>query len=207
MNIKQKINLSAFVTVIALSFSLVFSHTAFAVSKADFKDIICSAIEGPGAEETCRKAIDDTGKYTLGATGKVMKLSDWKDKTNAELKDYMTTLSSPPSGDAGDPSGAKGCGGVDTAIIKCNADNSGGIETNGVWALLLMAINILTAGIGIAAVGGIIYGSIMYTSAGDNDGQVKQAKEIIRNVIVGIILYVAMYALLQFIVPGGVFSS
>ena len=98
------------------------------------------------------------------------------------------------------------CGGVDTAIIKCNADNSGGIETNGVWALLLMAINILTAGVGIAAVGGIIYGSIMYTTAGDNEGQVKQAKEIIRNVIIGIIAYVAMYALLQFIVPGGVFS-
>jgi len=101
---------------------------------------------------------------------------------------------------------AEGCGGVDTAIIKCDADNSGGIETNGVWALLLMAINILTAGVGIAAVGGIIYGSIMYTTAGDNEGQVKQAKEIIRNVIIGIIAYVAMYALLQFIVPGGIFS-
>jgi len=98
------------------------------------------------------------------------------------------------------------CAGVDTAIIKCDAKSSDGTDNNGVWALLLMAINILTAGVGIAAVGGIIYGSIMYTTAGDNEGQVKQAKEIIRNVIIGIIAYVAMYALLQFIVPGGVFD-
>lgn len=110
-----------------------------------------------------------------------------------------------PEEDPGDGSTGS-CGGAETSIIKCDADNSGSIENNGVWALLLMAINILTAGIGIAAIGGIIYGSILYTTAGDNDSQVKSAKEIIRNVIIGIIAYVAMYALLQFIIPGGVFS-
>ena len=104
------------------------------------------------------------------------------------------------------PVKGESCAGAPTSIIRCNEDNSGGLETNGVWVLLIMAINILTAGIGIAAVGGIIYGSILYTSAGDNDGQVKQAKEVIRNVVVGVIAYIAMYALLQFVIPGGVFS-
>jgi hypothetical protein len=102
---------------------------------------------------------------------------------------------------------ASKCGGTDTAIISCSADNTGNdLTNNGVWALLLMGINILTAGIGIAAVGGVIYGSILYTTAGDNDGQIKQAKEVIRNVVIGLIMYVAMYALLQFIIPGGIFS-
>jgi hypothetical protein len=98
------------------------------------------------------------------------------------------------------------CGGVQTSIIECDANNGGGLKDNGVWALLLIAINILTAGIGIAAVGGVVYGSILYTSAGDNEAQVKQAKEIIRNVVIGVIAYIAMYALLQFIIPGGIFS-
>ncbi|MGK2896578.1 MAG: hypothetical protein ACSLEY_03200, partial [Candidatus Saccharimonadales bacterium] len=85
----------------------------------------------------------------------------------------------------GTDDGPNDCGGADTAIIKCNADNSGGITNNAIWALLIMAINILTAGIGIAAVGGIIYGSMLYTTAGDNDGQVKQSKKVIRNVVIG----------------------
>jgi hypothetical protein len=104
------------------------------------------------------------------------------------------------------PVSAAECGGTPTSIISCPEDNSTDkIENNGVWGLLLIGIRILTAGVGIAAVGGIVYGSILYTSAGDNESQVKQAKEVIRNVVVGIIAYIAMYALLEFIIPGGIF--
>lgn len=94
------------------------------------------------------------------------------------------------------------CGGADTAIINCEE----GTETNGVFSLLLMAINILTAGIGIAAVGGLIYGAILYTSAGDSSEQISQAKKTITNVVVGLVLFVGMYGLLQYIIPGGIFN-
>jgi hypothetical protein len=105
------------------------------------------------------------------------------------------------------PAFAAKCGGAETTIITCKEDNTGkNVENNGVWALLIMGIRILTAGVGIAAVGGIVYGSILYTSAGDNDSQVKQAKEVIRNVVIGVIAYIAMYALLEFIIPGGIFA-
>jgi hypothetical protein len=100
--------------------------------------------------------------------------------------------------------------GVDTAIIKCDPKivdvTKAGTENNGVWALLLLAINILTAGVGIAAVGGIVYGSILYTSAGGNAEQTKKAIEFIRNVIIGVVAYAIMFSFLNFIVPGGVFS-
>ncbi|MDB5166994.1 MAG: hypothetical protein JWN26_139 [Candidatus Saccharibacteria bacterium] len=99
-----------------------------------------------------------------------------------------------------------GCA-VDTAIISCdNVDVSkGGTTNNGVWSLLLTVINILTAGVGIAAVGGIVYGSILYTSAGGNADQTKKAIEFIRNVIIGIVAYALMFAFLNFIIPGGLF--
>lgn len=98
------------------------------------------------------------------------------------------------------------CGGVETAFIKCSATNSGDTEDNGIWALLLIALNIMTAGVGILAVGGIVYGSILYTTAEDKADQVKKATDIITNVVIGLVLFALMWAGLNFIVPGGVFQ-
>ncbi len=104
--------------------------------------------------------------------------------------------------------GNNGCG-VDTAIIKCdNVDVSkGGVKNNGVWSLLLTAINILTAGIGVAVLGGIVYASILYTTAAGNAEQVKKALEFIRNIVIGLVAYALMFAILNFIIPGGLFAS
>ncbi len=99
------------------------------------------------------------------------------------------------------------CGGVVTSVISCNQTGGDSIENTGVWGILLLVINILTAGIGIAAVGGVIYGSIMYASAGDDPGQVKTARTIITNVVVGLAAYALMYSFLNFIIPGGLFTQ
>jgi hypothetical protein len=80
------------------------------------------------------------------------------------------------------------------------------MESSGLWGLLITAINILTVGVGIAAVGGVLYGSIMYASAGGSVEQTKKAKGAIINVIVGLVAYALMYSFLNFIIPGGVFS-
>lgn len=53
---------------------------------------------------------------------------------------------------------------------------------------------------------GIVYGSILYTSAGGNAEQTKKAMGIITNVVIGIIAYGLMYVGLNFLVPGGVFG-
>lgn len=105
-----------------------------------------------------------------------------------------------------DPVAGNDCGGVKTAIVKCDADNSGDLNKNGIWALLLIVINVMTAGVGVLAVAGIVYGSILYTTAEDKADQVNKAVDIIRNVIIGLIAFALMWALLNFIIPGGVFS-
>lgn len=114
-----------------------------------------------------------------------------------------------PSGSTGssisNPIEGNGCAGVKTAFIKCNEKNSGAVEDNGIWALLIMVLNILTAGVGIVAVAGIVYGSILYTTAEDKADQVQKAISIIRNVVIGLVLFALMWAGLNFIVPGGVF--
>jgi hypothetical protein len=102
--------------------------------------------------------------------------------------------------------GDKGCE-VDTAIIKCSnvKEDSNDIKNTGLWSILLLAINILTAGVGVVALGGVVYGSILYTSAGGNQEQVKKAMGIFANVVIGVIAFAGMWALLNFLVPGGVF--
>ena len=96
---------------------------------------------------------------------------------------------------------------TDTAIIKCdNVDvTQDGVENTGLWSILMLAINVLTAGVGVVALAGIVYGSILYTSAGGNQEQVKKAMGIFTNVVIGIIAFAGMWALLNFLVPGGVF--
>lgn len=101
------------------------------------------------------------------------------------------------------------CGGVETSIIHCDqtGGKSGGVENTGAWGILLVAINILTAGVGIAAVGGIVYGAILYTSAGGSPEQVKKAMGIITNVVIGVVAYALMFSGLNFIIPGGLFNQ
>ncbi len=105
------------------------------------------------------------------------------------------------------PTYAAECGGVTTALIKCDETGEGDDITNtGIWGLLNMAIGILTAGVGVVALGGIVYGAILYTSAGGNPEQVKKARTIFMNVAIGVIAFAGMFALLEFLIPGQVFG-
>jgi len=99
------------------------------------------------------------------------------------------------------------CGTTKTSIIGCTPNtNAKGAEGTALWSLLLIVINILTAGVGIVAVGGIIYGSVMYATSGGNPENVKKARTIITNVVIGIIAYAFMFTFLNFITPGGLFN-
>ena len=99
------------------------------------------------------------------------------------------------------------CGNVDTALISCTQNNQDeDLETNGIYGLLLMAINILTAGISIAAVGGVIYGSVLYMTAGGSADNIKKAIKIITDVVIGVVAYALMYAFLNYLIPGGILN-
>ena len=119
------------------------------------------------------------------------------------------------------------CAGVATAIIKCSQTSSCAdgsvpdndnkcadgttaanvkLEDSGIWHILQLAINILTAGVGVAAVGGVIYGSIIYMTASGSADKTKKGISIITNVAIGIACWALMYAALSYIIPGGVFD-
>ncbi len=75
----------------------------------------------------------------------------------------------------------------------------------GIVRYLLDFINGLSAIVGIVIVMMITIGGIQYSAAGDNPQATMAAKKRIGNAIGALLLYIFMFAFLQWIVPGGVF--
>jgi hypothetical protein len=99
--------------------------------------------------------------------------------------------------------GGKGtCAGEKTDFFACGASGSDAIV-----AVLKIIIFIVSVGVGIIAVGGIVFGAILYAGAQDNQEQIRKGITIIRSVIIGLVLYIFMVAIINFLVPGGVFSD
>ena len=100
--------------------------------------------------------------------------------------------------------GGSKCG--DTASFFDWGCNDGGGD-NQILNVLGTILNWLAVGVSVAVLIGIVYGAVMYASAGGNEAQTKKAIGIIRNAIIALILYFAMWAILQYLIPGGVFSG
>lgn len=100
---------------------------------------------------------------------------------------------------------AASCGSVETSIIDCSSAN----DTTGsaAVALLVTVIQILTGAIGIVAIGALVYAGILYASASGNSSQLAKAKELIANTVIGLVLFAGMALLLNYLIPGGLFSG
>ena len=99
------------------------------------------------------------------------------------------------------------CMGVKTSIIDCK-DSSGKDAKTGeeaIYNILGMVIKIMTGAIGLVATAAVVYGAILYGSAADNPENIKKAKGIWTNVVIGLIAFAFMVSILNFIIPGGVF--
>ena len=93
------------------------------------------------------------------------------------------------------------CGKARTNLIACNG--TGAEALNGV---LKIVISVLTVLVGIAAVGGLAWASILYAKATDNQASVSEARGLIQNIVIGLFLYVFLLAIVNFLVPGGLFT-
>lgn len=93
----------------------------------------------------------------------------------------------------------------------CDSAKSSGsskdAKNSGIWKLLLFVLQIMTGGVILLAIAGVVYGSVLYTSAGGNQEQVKKARTVITNVVIGVLLFVLMFGLANWLIPGGVFNS
>lgn len=91
----------------------------------------------------------------------------------------------------------------------CNKDQNNlknCLKDNRLVVRLREVINFLSAGVGVLAVMMIIVGGIQYSAAGDNPAALQAAKKRIFNVVYGLIVFVFIWAFLQWLIPGGIFN-
>lgn len=118
----------------------------------------------------------------------------------AELDDI-----DPPVTTSDSVSGSARCGSVDTAYISCPGVSGGGIDGSPVWGLVTVLLNIAVALVGLIAVGAVVYTGVIYSSAAGDEAKVRMALTMLKNIMIGTVVFASMYVLLQFIVPGGIF--
>ena len=65
-------------------------------------------------------------------------------------------------------------------------------------------INILSGLVGVVVVMVIVIGGIQYGTAGDDPGKLQAAKQRITKALIALLVFIFLYAFLQYLVPGGV---
>lgn len=94
----------------------------------------------------------------------------------------------------------------DTTVIDVGSDcnESGG----GIWGVVNIVLRIMTYAVGVLAVIGMVIAGIMYITSsdgkGDSPGGVKAAKTMIFNIVIGLAIYAVLFALLEWLIPGGI---
>ena len=99
---------------------------------------------------------------------------------------------------------ARSCSGADTVILECGDDNKG---ATGFCHILDILKEVLTIGIGILGVIGILFVGVQYLTAGGNEEKVRKSKKRMFHIIIGLVFYVLMVALANFLLPGGTFCG
>jgi len=74
----------------------------------------------------------------------------------------------------------------------------------GIIKYLVLFIKFLSAIVAIVVVASVIIGGIQYSTSADDPGAVTAAKKRIMNALLALALYVFTFAILQYLVPGGV---
>jgi len=92
------------------------------------------------------------------------------------------------------------CGQARVNLIACGNGTEEGAEVfTRILRIVLMVLSII---IGIAAVGGMTYAALTYARAEDDQSKVSEAKTLIRNIVIGILLYGFLIAIALWLLPG-----
>lgn len=73
--------------------------------------------------------------------------------------------------------------------------------------LLNTVFNFVSGGIALAVIGNIIYAGIQYSMAQGDPSAVTKSKNRIRGALLAFLIYLVLYAFLQWLIPGGVFFA
>ncbi len=81
----------------------------------------------------------------------------------------------------------------------CNKDNKGG----GIKEMVMLVVNILTAGLVVAATAGIVWCGAQIITARDDPAQVAKARKRMIEIIIGLVVWGLSAVLINLLLPGG----
>lgn len=127
--------------------------------------------------------------------------------TNKLDRSCFLALSNTPSTNPGGCSDCDGSGiGSDRDENDCKDTYENLDESNcGIIEYVLLISNVLAGIAGLVIVGAMIWGGIQYSMAGADPSKVQAAKQKIINALIALLLFVFGFALIQWLVPGGIF--
>lgn len=106
----------------------------------------------------------------------------------------------------GAPSSSDSIPKADGPETDCNEGAGDLTEDNcKIVGLLNTVFNFVSGGIALAVIGNIIYAGIQYSMAQGDPSAVGKSKNRIRGALVAFLMYISLYAFLQWLIPGGVF--
>ena len=91
-----------------------------------------------------------------------------------------------------------------TAILKIT---SGCNDGSAMFDILGMVLSVVTYGVGAAAIIGVLITGYQYITARDNSAQVMKAKKRLFQIVIGLVVWVMIWGILQFLLPGGLFAD
>lgn len=109
----------------------------------------------------------------------------------------------PVFADGESSSTTKKCGGVDTAVLQCNA----GDAQDAIFSVLGMVLNIFTLGIGAAATVGFIWCGYLYMTSKNEPAVIMKVKTRIFHIVIGLVVYAMFWGIANFLLPGGIYAG
>ena len=86
----------------------------------------------------------------------------------------------------------------DKGEYNCSCDDSSG---SSIADILNLVVDIMTIGIGILGLIGILIVGTQYLTAGGNEEKTKKAKRRMFEIVIGLVAYVVLYSFLRWLLP------
>ncbi|HEX6258631.1 MAG TPA: hypothetical protein VFZ48_04070 [Candidatus Saccharimonadales bacterium] len=100
------------------------------------------------------------------------------------------------------------CGTIQTSFdFNCaNVDPKAGDQRNPIFHILLVVINFLSLGVAVIVTGFIVWGGFTYGTSNGEPAKAQKGISYITNAVLALILYMGLYAIINYLVPGGIFT-
>lgn len=150
----------------------------------------CQNISGLNEQSACILKVQQEIGAKCGALS-----GPEKDKCTADINNEGDTTPDPPTYTESDCDGDN---------IRAGIKDPKDPNHCGILNYIALFIRALSGIVGVVVVAMIVIGGIQYSATGGDPGAVASAKKRIVNALLALVIYIFSFALLQYLIPGGV---